>query len=54
MHSGVESLGQTPSHVLMMTNVQGPLETYVLPFHAHWENTMMNPTLSNRATKPMV
>ena len=54
MHFGAGSMGQTPSHVLTMTNARGRLGTYVLPFLAHWENTTSNPTLSNKATKQMV
>ena len=53
-HFGAGSMGQTPSHVLTMTNARGRLGTYVLPFLAHWENTTSNPTLSNKATKRMV
>ena len=54
MHSGAGSLRRTPSHVLMTTNAQGRLGTYVLLFHARWENTMSSPTLSNQAIKQMV
>jgi hypothetical protein len=54
MHSGAGSLGQMLSRVLLMTNALGQLGTYVLPFPAHWESTMNNPTPLNRAIKQMV